>query len=102
MTMPYLQCKLLREREKEVYRDPAYTRFFLLPSLQTAHDILHELCEMLGLQSEEDMEEFGLYADPGKRVSTLHSILYIIYIVHVRTSHRSIWLYATLYMIQKL
>ena len=67
-----------------------------ISSPQTAHDILHELCEMLGLQSEEDIEEFGLYADPGKRVSTLHSILYITFIMftmHVRTSHRSICLY---------
>ena len=46
---------------------------FCSPSLQTAHDILHKLCEMLGLQSEEDTEEFGLYADPGKRAQyTVH------------------------------
>jgi len=43
-------------------------------TLQTAHDILHELCGMLGLQSEEGLEEFGLHADLGKRTSKLHPI----------------------------
>ena len=45
--------------------------YFHSPSLQTVYDALHELCEMLGLQKEEDLEEFGLYVDPGKRVSRL-------------------------------
>ena len=37
-----------------------------ISSPQTAHDVLHELCGMLGLQGEEDVEEFGLCADLGK------------------------------------
>ncbi len=33
---------------------------------QTAHDVLRELCGMLGLHQEEDLEEFGLSADLGR------------------------------------
>ena len=44
-------------------------------TLQTAHDILHELCGMLGLQSEENLEEFGLHADLGKRTSTCTTLI---------------------------
>ena len=58
-----------RERENKVRRKIGL--YFHSPSLQTVHDALHELCEMLGLQKEEDLEEFGLYVDPGKRVSRL-------------------------------
>lgn len=64
-----------REREREKKQGPQENLelglYFHSPSLQTVHDALHELCEMLGLQKEEDLEEFGLYVDPGKRVSRL-------------------------------
>ena len=64
-----------REREKKKKQCPQENLelglYFHSPSLQTVYDALHELCEMLGLQKEEDLEEFGLYVDPGKRVSRL-------------------------------
>ena len=60
-----------RERERSPHENLWLSLYFRSPSLQTVHDVLHELCEMLGLQTEEDLEEFGLYVDPGKRVSRL-------------------------------
>ena len=59
------------ERERSPHENLWLSLYFRSPSLQTVHDVLHELCEMLGLQTEEDLEEFGLYVDPGKRVSRL-------------------------------
>ena len=66
-----------------VLDDHAILGLTAISSLQTAHDILHELCEMLGLQSEEDIEEFGLYADPGKRTCVNTAQYTVHYLYHL-------------------
>lgn len=46
---------------------------------QTSHDLLKELCGMLDLKDESDIEEFGIYADLGKRKSITYNYCLIIY-----------------------
>ena len=43
--------------------------FFWLHSVKIARDVVKELCAMMGLTSELDFDEYGLYADLGKRKS---------------------------------
>ena len=43
--------------------------FSWLRSVKIARDVVKELCAMMGLTSELDFDEYGLYADLGKRKS---------------------------------
>lgn len=63
---------------KFYYKLYALVNYFVFCLYQASLDLLKELCNMLNLTDESDIEEFGIFADLGKRKCT-------IFIVHTCT-----------------